>query len=237
MNKSSRVTDTTDESITPFTYPSHSQHAEPDRVAHAFESAYRHERSAAAKRTKPTIWSVDVLHDIEWRRFEALVESYFAQIGFATRSQSHGPDDGIDIWLYAPSNNEQAIGIVQCKHWNAKTVGVAHVRELLGVMTAQRISRGQFVSSSGFSEDALAFAQANRIHTIDGARLLELIRQRGEAQQQALLEVALDGEYWKPTCATCGVKMVERTPSKGGRKFWGCAKYPKCRNRLGMRGG
>ncbi|WP_269632134.1 restriction endonuclease [Pelomonas sp. BJYL3] len=36
---------------------------------------------------------------IEWRRFEAVVEALFKQVGFETKSQSHGADGGIDIWL------------------------------------------------------------------------------------------------------------------------------------------
>jgi len=44
-----------------------------------------------------------------------------------------------------------------------------------------------------------------------------------------------DGDYWRPTCASCGIKMVERTKKAGGAGFWGCATYPKCRSTLPMR--
>ena len=42
---------------------------------------------------------------------------------------------------------------------------------------------------------------------MDGARLLELIATRTPEQQKAVLAVAFEGEYWIPTCASCGVKM------------------------------
>jgi len=35
-----------------------------------------------------------------------------------------------------------------------------------------------------------------------------------------------------PVCSKCGISMVKRTVNKGphmGKKFYGCANYPKCR--------
>jgi restriction system protein len=65
--------------------------------------------------------------------------------------------------------------------------------------------------------------------------LLSLISQRTADQQAELLQVALEGEYWKPTCANCGTKLIERTPKNGGTRFWGCTNYPRCRTTMPMR--
>jgi hypothetical protein len=54
-------------------------------------------------------------------------------------------------------------------------------------------------------------------------------------QQRALLERVDEGGYWRPTCASCGQKMVSRSPRKGGKDFWGCADFPRCRSTLPMR--
>ena len=59
-------------------------------------------------------------------------------------------------------------------------------------------------------------------------RLLELARRTPE-QQAALLAVAFEGEYWRPTCPSCGVKLMDRKPRSGGQRFWGCANYPRCK--------
>jgi hypothetical protein len=69
-----------------------------------------------------------------------------------------------------------------------------------------------------------------------GLLLLELVAKRSPEQQQALLNVALEGEYWRPTCVNCGVKMVSRSPRNGGKDFWGCVNYPRCKTTLPMRG-
>jgi hypothetical protein len=83
---------------------------------------------------------------------------------------------------------------------------------------------------------ALALARENGLGTADRDRLLALIARRTPEQQQALLARAYEGEYWRPTCASCGQKMVSRSAPKGGKDFWGCADFPRCRSTLPMRG-
>ena len=156
--------------------------------------------------------------------------------GLQTRSQSHGADGGVDIWLHARSQTDTPIGIVQCKHWNGKPVGVDKVRELRGVMASLGLRRAQFATTSTFTDDAIEFASRNNINLLDARNLLQLVAKRSQEQQAALLAIATEGEYWRPTCASCGIKLVERTPRGGGKAFWGCANYPRCRTTMPMRG-
>ena len=189
--------------------------------------------SGPPERPRPTAWGPGVFAVIEWRRFEAVVETLFAQAGFLTKAQSHGPDEGIDVWLYSKNQPDGApVSVVQCKHWQGRAVGVDKVRELRGVMAAKGVTRGQFATTSTFTPDAITFAASSGIKLHDGAGLLEVIAKRTPDQQQTLLDVALEGEYWKPTCASCGVKMVEREPTAGGKPFWGCVNFPKCRTTM-----
>ncbi len=178
-------------------------------------------------------WSPAVFAAIEWRRFEAVCEKLFAQAGFETKSQSHGADGGVDIWLHS-RNATGPVAVVQCKHWQGKAVGVKELREFFGVMTSNKLKRGTYATTSTYTADAAQFARDNSINALDGTALLGLIANRTPEQQQALLDVAFEGEYWRPTCASCGIKMVERTPSKGGAAFWGCSNYPRCKSKLPM---
>ena len=190
------------------------------------------------QRTTPERWSREVFELIEWRRFEAVVEALFAQAGFETRSKPCGADGGVDIWLYSINHAEgdAPVSIVQCKQWMRRKVGVDEMRALRGVMAQHAIGRGQFVTTSDFSDDARLFADNNGIglHDIDG--LLRLIATRHPKQQEALLRVAFEGEWWRPTCARCGIKLIERTSREGGRPFWGCENYPRgCRIKMALR--
>ena len=190
---------------------------------------------AAGSRSTPTTWGPAVFTVIEWRRFEALVEALFAQAGFETKSQLHGADEGVDIWLFSETTPSTPVSIVQCKHWQGKQVGVDKVRELRGVMAAKSVTLGQFATTSTFTSDATSFAKDNGINLLDFQGLLSLIAQRTPEQQRALLAVALEGEHWRPTCVNCGIKMVQRSPRKGGAVFWGCEGFPKCKTTMPMR--
>jgi len=180
----------------------------------------------------PDAWSAEVFDLIEWRRFELVVEALFAQAGFETRAQPCGADGGVDIWLHSKNRGGAAVSIVQCKHWTVWQVGVKPVRELRGAMAAHGIARGQFVTTSRYSHEARAFAKDNGIMLHDTRSLLALIAGREPTQQQELLRVAFHGEYWRPTCASCGIKLVERQARDGGKPFWGCRHYPKCRTTM-----
>jgi len=188
----------------------------------------------APQRPQPSsTWSPAVFAAIEWRRFEAVCEALFAQAGFETRSQSHGADGGVDIWLHS-ANAQGPVAVVQCKHWQGKAVGVKEIREFFGVMASHRLKRGTYATTSSYTADAQQFAKANGINAMDSPALLNLIATRTPEQQQALLAVAFEGEYWRPTCASCGIKLVERIPAKGGVAFWGCSNFPRCKSRLPM---
>lgn len=186
------------------------------------------------QRRRELAWSQKVFDDIEWRRFEAVCEKLFGQAGFETRTQSHGADGGVDIWLHSKHAQGPA-AVVQCKHWSGRQVGVKEVREFLGVMTAHRLKRGTYATTSTFTGEAAKFARENGINALDGARLLALIGKRSLHQQLELLEIAYEGEYWRPTCAACGTKMVEREGRETASRFWGCSRFPRCKSTLPMR--
>ena len=181
----------------------------------------------------PTEWGPAVFKAIEWRRFEAVCEALFAQAGFEARTQSHGADGGVDVWLYSKHMQGPA-SVVQCKHWLSKPVGVKEVREFFGVMASHQLKRGTYATTSTFTPDAVDFARQNGIHLLDGKGLLALIGQRTPEQQQALLAVAFEGDYARPTCASCGIKMVERANRQTGSPFWGCTNYPRCKSKIAM---
>jgi restriction system protein len=191
--------------------------------------------AAAVEPLRPQGWGKAAFDVIEWRRFEAVVERLFQQAGFETESQSHGADEGVDVWLYSRNQPGEPVSLVQCKHWQGKRVGVDKIRELRGVMAARNVKRGQFATTSTFTPDAIAFARENGINLLDVDGLLGLIGKRNPDEQAELLAVALDGDYWRPTCVNCGVKMVGRAPRKGGSAFWGCSNYPKCKTTMPMR--
>jgi restriction system protein len=203
-----------------------------DRIYQIWKSASSDAKPAA--KVDATRWSEELLAVLEWKRFEEACAGLFERLGFVTKSAICGADRGIDIHLYRPPS-DQPVAIVQCKAWTKK-VGVNVIRELRGVMTSEGVAEGIFVTTSAYSDDAIAFAKANQIDLMDGDKLLKVILKLTEEQQASLLRLATAGDYTTPTCASCGVKMVARKPKLGGKAFWGCVNYPRCKMKLYVAG-
>jgi restriction system protein len=122
--------------------------------------------------------------------------------------------------------------VVRCKAWRREPVGVEASRALLEAMGASNIAEGVFVASGGFTPEARAFCAGKNMHLIDGADLLAKIGQLDGAQQQALLALATQGDFLTPSCPTCRIKMLFRPGKAQDSGFWGCANFPRCRNKL-----
>lgn len=189
---------------------------------------------AASEVFKPTAWSLELIRDLEWKRFEDVCQQYYQRKGIRSETTPLGPDGGIDIRLYQDDSGK-ATAIVQCKAWGERIVGVSLIRELLGVMTHEKIGKAFFMTSGRYSDDAKTIAEANRITLIDGPLLLEMFRRLPPADQERLLAFATEGDYRTPTCSTCGIKMVPKKGKAGKPDFWGCPTYPRCHQTLRMR--
>jgi restriction system protein len=155
-------------------------------------------------RPPATVWNAQVFRDIEWRRFEAVCAQLFEQ------------------------------GAFEARHSPATPVGAADLREFHSAMVSRGLQRGTFVASGSFTPEAREFARSNGISALDGLALLALISRRPPQEQRELLAIAYEGEYWRPTCAACGLKMVEHSPPKGDPS-WVCADAPRCTFTLPVR--
>lgn len=185
-------------------------------------------------RLPSTVWTLKLIQEIEWKRFEELSTAYYLEKGIRAEATSLGADGGIDIKLYQDDSGNPT-SIVQCKAWNSKQVGVKEIREFLGVMTHEKITKGFYMTSGEYSLDAKETALSNKITLINGEMFLAMINRLSVASQQKLLALATAGDYKTPTCASCGVKMVSRSGSRG--KFWGCSNYPRCKQMIHMKKG
>lgn len=181
---------------------------------------------------RPSDWSLRLIQDIEWKKFEELSTAYYLEKGIRAEATSLGADGGIDIKLYQDDSGNPS-SIVQCKAWNSRQMGVKQIREFLGVMTHEKVAKGFYMTSGEYSDDAKETAKANRITLINGEMLLMMIKRLPEESQKRLLALATEGDYTTPSCPSCGVKMVRRSGKRGD--FWGCQNYPRCRQMLHLR--
>jgi restriction system protein len=205
--------------------------SEPTKVDQAWDSSIREASPKPAIDT--STWSMELLQAIEWKRYEDLCAAFYREKGIRSETTPLGADGGVDVRLYQDENNPQATGIVQCKAWGERQVGVKPVRELLGVMTHEKIPKAFFMAPGGFTEDAREFAKANGITLLDGKLFLSMLERLPLEASKKLLAFATEGDFTTPSCPSCGIKMVNRSGPRG--EFWGCSHYPKCKQTMPMR--
>lgn len=181
--------------------------------------------------------SFNALEKMSWREFEGLVAETFRRQGYQVAERGgDGPDGGIDLELYQGGDRY----LVQCKQWKSSKVGVAIVRELFGVMSAEHAVGGFVVASGEFTQEAKSFAEGRSIRLVDARKLRSLIASNAAvpviSHQPESLGLPGPGIDSAPACPKCGRPMIRRvakTGSNAGKSFWGCSTFPACR---GVRG-
>ncbi|MGO9246347.1 MAG: restriction endonuclease, partial [Verrucomicrobiia bacterium] len=119
--------------------------------------------------------------------------------------------------------------VVQCKHWRTWSVGVRHIRELVGAMAIANAQKGVLVTLRGCTQDARDLAREQGIDIIDEAGLANLMQMSDGSVDRKILALLDDTRKFCPKCES---ELVIRTAEKGfnrGSQFWGCSNYPRCR--------
>lgn len=183
----------------------------------------------------PTEWSLQLIRDLEWKRFEELCEGYWKAKGYRARSTGPGADGGVDVELFAMSAPEKLFGVVQCKSRISELIGVHMIRELFGVMHHFHAPLGVMMTSSDFTDDAIRFAEGKHLKLISGAKLLELISGLPDELSKSLLNHVTSGDYWTPSCPACELKMLPKGKAGASPSFWGCPNFRfGCRQKIQM---
>lgn len=180
-------------------------------------------------------WTKGFLKSLEWKRYEEVCMEYLRIKNCHANVTCIGADGGIDIKIADSAGTVFAVG--QCKAWN-RPIGVSLIRELYGVMAADRVKHGIFLTTSEYSKDAIEFAKGKNLLLIDSDELIVLINNLDDINKRRIDLIATDGDYTTPTCVRCNVKMIKRTAKNGknaGGEFWGCPNYPKCKNTMQVR--
>ncbi|MCX5868551.1 MAG: restriction endonuclease [Proteobacteria bacterium] len=117
------------------------------------------------------------IDNIDWFEFEILIKKLFEAMNFVVETTAKTSDGGIDLFAYNPESVFRGKYIIQCKKYSGNNkVGVRDVRDLYGVVTAERALKGIIVTTTNFTEEAKNFAEGKQIELIDGNYLKLLIQ-------------------------------------------------------------
>jgi restriction system protein len=180
---------------------------------------------------------IESIRNLSWQKFELLVAEAYRRQGFKViENRNGGADGGIDVRLAKNGQHH----LVQCKQWKKQKVGVNIVREMYGVLIAEKANTVIIIISGFFTTEAERFAANKPIELINGPKLAELIKDIQGSQNQVTPTPA----QYIPTshnplasapleaCPKCNNELVLRTAKQGkneGQQFYGCSSFPKCR--------
>jgi restriction system protein len=186
--------------------------------------------------------SIADLRALTWQQFETIVGEAFRRKGYSVIENGQGgADGGVDLVMSKDGKRY----LVQCKQYRASTVSVTIVREIFGVVAAQRAAGAIVVTTGAFTKDAIEFAKSQPIELIDG-RALEAMVRGINGVTTPLAGISASSSSSSPrssspspapspaaspviSCPKCGSEMARRTPRAGGTAFYGCSTFPKCR--------
>lgn len=181
-------------------------------------------------------WDKAAIKELEWKLFEDLCMEFLRIKNCNAGVTSTGADGGIDIKVSDKLGN--IIAIAQCKAWNSKPIGVNLIRELYGIMAAEKVKLGVFLTTSTFTSEANAFAKGKPLVLVDADELVIQINKLSDEDKNRIKLLVYQDDRKTPTCVNCNIKLIRRSVKTGvnaGREFWGCINYPKCKITMNIR--
>jgi restriction system protein len=101
---------------------------------------------------------------------------------------------------------------------------------MLGLLTHEGADGVIIVTSGMYTQEAQNFAANKAIDLVNGAQLLEMVRNI-QGKHQTTEFPALQNKIKR--CPRCGSELVIREAKRrqsNGEIFWGCSNFPQCRH-------
>ena len=189
-------------------------------------SEYATIQEAAPLPAKPRRWSIRLLKEMEWKKFEELCLGFFFLKGANAQLIPKGTNGYIELRL----DHSTKVNAVVKHKTSLKDIGVKEIKALLTLMAQLNVQKGFYMTAGSFSTEAKAFAKEHKVTLISGGMLLTMLKRLRVSQQKKLLAKAIEGDYKAPTCPACNIKMVSRHGPHQDKYYWGCVNKPKCRH-------
>ena len=118
----------------------------------------------------------ELYYNLSPKEFEILVAELYKKLGYTVSLTQSSYDGGIDVIAEKKEITLKEKLVIQCKRYTKQTIGVKDIRNLLGVVTHFKATKGVFVTTSKFSSEAKKFERNNPsielINLIDLNKLL-----------------------------------------------------------------
>lgn len=115
----------------------------------------------------------DDINRLSGVEFENLCADLLSKIGFQVEITKASGDGGIDIVAYNHNPIYKGKYIIQCKRYSG-SVGEPIIRDLYGVIMAERANKGILMTTGTFTKSAIEFAEGKQIELVDGDTMQSL---------------------------------------------------------------
>lgn len=111
------------------------------------------------------------------RQLELLVAELYGKMGYSVTVTKKTRDGGRDVIAERRETGKLEKLLIEVKH-HINPIGVSKLRELLGVVSSEKVNKGVLITTSRFSKDALRFAESNpRIEIIENSQLVKILNE------------------------------------------------------------
>ena len=159
--------------------------------------------------------------------FEHLVLETYRRLGWKAEPTRASGDQGVDGFL----RRDGKTFVLQCKKFAKTRVGSPVLRDLLGTIVKEKASGGILVTTSSFTEEAIAWAgEAANLTLVDGDSLVKMIHEAFPADSPVPEEFVTKRRHPSivpSRCPWCGARIRRRKGKYGA--FFGCTKFPSCK--------
>lgn len=174
--------------------------------------------------------NLESINSMDGHLFEELIGKLLIKMGFHIEENSGSADGGIDIVAH---NYEPIVGgkcIIQCKRYSSP-ISEHTIRDLYGVVTDRKASKGVLITNSTFTSASIKFAEGKPIELMDGNKLINLIAKHLELADSCKDAVSLPlhlQQFLKAFIKTMATLKKDYTEIKEGLVF---VKSQKGKNR------
>lgn len=144
----------------------------------------------------------ELLAQVDPQRFESIVLDVLHAMGYGAKRSDllrmgASGDGGIDGIISLDRLGLEKV-YVQAKRWQSN-VGAPEVQGFYGALAGRRATKGVFITTSGYTRQALEFAASvDKIVLVDGAKLAELMIDHDVGVTNRSLRVPrVDGDYFE----------------------------------------
>ncbi|MEM7147747.1 MAG: restriction endonuclease [Verrucomicrobiota bacterium] len=166
-------------------------------------------------------WSLDLLQNLDWKRFEELTRMVITKGGYRTELAGVSHKGDVALSVFNDPHGRKPDAMIQCPEWQHIRIKEDHMRAFSDTLHNNGLTQGTYITPGSFGPDATLFAHHHNIELIDGPSYLEMLKQLKPDENAYLLQLATAGEFDVPTCPACGGKMEQRqtgAPRRGGIK-------------------